>query len=63
MGCSFNVVVTVRTKEKGQRILESLEGLSRDNVSYVVVEDITAEGAFDAVAQHTSIYNPIRAKC
>lgn len=54
-GCSYNVVVTVRSEEKGQRILGSYQGVFRENVSYVVVDDITRDGAFDAVTRHSAI--------
>ncbi|OIW25712.1 NAD(P)-binding protein [Coniochaeta ligniaria NRRL 30616] len=47
----FNVVVTVRSEEKGQRIVDTYQGAAKENVSYVVVEDITKEGAFDAAVK------------
>lgn len=46
---SFVVVATVRSREKGQRMLESIDEERRKRVSYVVVEDIVEEGAFDEV--------------
>ncbi|KAL2163889.1 hypothetical protein VTH06DRAFT_3101 [Thermothelomyces fergusii] len=46
---SFDVVVTVRSHEKGQRILGSVDEERRKRVSYVVVEDIAKKGAFDEV--------------
>lgn len=42
-----NVVTTVRSDEKGQRILENHSGVSKDMLSYVLVKDIAQEGAFD----------------
>ncbi|KAH6700014.1 hypothetical protein BKA61DRAFT_213400 [Leptodontidium sp. MPI-SDFR-AT-0119] len=41
------VVTTVRSHEKGQRILDGYRQLSTDQLSYVLVEDIAARGAFD----------------
>lgn len=43
----FEVVVTARTEEKGERIVESVKPRQ---LSYVVVEDIAKEGAFDHVS-------------
>ncbi|KAJ4289364.1 methylglyoxal reductase (NADPH-dependent) gre2 [Collariella sp. IMI 366227] len=44
----FEVVVTARSHEKGQRIVKSIDGnTSGKRVSYVVVEDIAKDGAFD----------------
>ncbi|KAL2173088.1 uncharacterized protein P884DRAFT_288300 [Thermothelomyces heterothallicus CBS 202.75] len=45
----FDVVVTVRSREKGQRIIKSIDEKQRKRVSYVVVEDIAKKGAFDEV--------------
>ncbi|KAI0190850.1 ketoreductase [Astrocystis sublimbata] len=42
----FEVVVTARSQEKGKRIQESVKP---HHISYVVVEDIAKEGAFDNV--------------
>ncbi|KAK4097902.1 NAD(P)-binding protein [Parathielavia hyrcaniae] len=47
----FEVVVTVRSQEKGQRVLESLDKALRTRTSYVVVEDIAQDGAFDQAVQ------------
>lgn len=44
----FQVVVTTRSHEKGRQIVES-QGSHCDNIQYEVVEDITHDGAFDAV--------------
>ncbi|KAI0020007.1 ketoreductase [Xylariomycetidae sp. FL0641] len=44
----FPVVVTARSDEKGQRIVESVKPKP---LSYVVVDDIAKEGAFNAVFQ------------
>ncbi|KAK4238331.1 putative NADPH-dependent methylglyoxal reductase [Achaetomium macrosporum] len=43
----FDVVVTARSREKGERVVKSVhESLDRQ-VSFVVVEDIAKDGAFD----------------
>lgn len=42
--------MTARSPEKGQRILESTHESLRTRVSYVVVEDVAEEGAFDEVS-------------
>jgi nucleoside-diphosphate-sugar epimerase len=43
----YTVVVTVRSEEKGRRLLNSYKGTKLERVSFVVVEDIVKEGAFD----------------
>lgn len=43
----FAVVVTVRSEEKGQRILDSHPRTPKEKLSFVIVEDIAKEGAFD----------------
>jgi nucleoside-diphosphate-sugar epimerase len=40
-------VVTVRSEAKGRRLLNCYEGVELKRVSFVVVEDIVREGAFD----------------
>jgi nucleoside-diphosphate-sugar epimerase len=40
-------VVTVRSEEKGQRIVKSTYDALGKQISFVVVEDVAAEGAFD----------------
>lgn len=52
---SFNVVTTVRSQTKGDWILKAHPGLSKEKLSYAVVEDIAKEGAFDEV--YISRYN------
>jgi nucleoside-diphosphate-sugar epimerase len=42
-----DVVTTVRSDEKGQKILENHPGLPKSKLSYVIVKDIAQEGAFD----------------
>ena len=70
---SFRVVVTARSEEKGRRIVESVEGEISKNVSYVVVEDIAKDNAFDKVPfnplllrfhqHHTLRLNPLPRLC
>ncbi|PLB48062.1 NAD(P)-binding protein [Aspergillus steynii IBT 23096] len=43
----FDTVVTVRSDEKGQKILEAHPGVSKEKLSYVIVKDVAADGAFD----------------
>ena len=45
------MVTTVRSEEKGRRILESLNPDFKARVSYVVVPDVAGDGAFDAVGE------------
>ncbi|KAK2765164.1 methylglyoxal reductase (NADPH-dependent) gre2 [Arachnomyces sp. PD_36] len=42
-----DVVTTVRSQEKGQKILEAHPNTPKEKLSFVVVEDIAQEGAFD----------------
>jgi nucleoside-diphosphate-sugar epimerase len=44
-------VVTARSKDKGQRIVEGVNPEVRDNVSFVIVGDIAQDGAFDSAVQ------------
>jgi hypothetical protein len=54
------VVVTVRSEEKGRRIIQSIDGTLGKHVSYAVVEDIAREGAFDEVSLPPSFPIPAR---
>lgn len=50
--CSgLQVVVTARSDEKGKRVIESVKPHRQKQVSYVVVQDIAKEAAFDQVFQ------------
>jgi len=40
-------VTTVRSEEKGQKIVENHKGVPKSRLSYVIVKDIAEEGAFD----------------
>jgi nucleoside-diphosphate-sugar epimerase len=42
-----DVVTTVRSDEKGQKILENHPGVPKSKLSYVIVKDIAQEGAFN----------------
>ncbi|KAJ4516479.1 methylglyoxal reductase (NADPH-dependent) gre2 [Exophiala dermatitidis] len=42
-----SVVFTVRSDEKGQKILQNHSGTPSSQLSYVIVKDISEEGAFD----------------
>ncbi|KAK5047222.1 hypothetical protein LTR84_006744 [Exophiala bonariae] len=44
---NHDVVFTVRSDEKGQKILSNHPGTPSSKLSYVIVEDIAQEGAFD----------------
>lgn len=46
-----SVVTTVRTSEKGQKILENHKSVSKDKLSFAIVEDIAQPGAFDKAVQ------------
>ncbi|KAI5860984.1 NAD(P)-binding protein [Durotheca rogersii] len=45
----FGVVASARSHARGRRILDSVDPTRRERVSYVVVEDVAKDGAFDAV--------------
>ncbi|KAK7969386.1 hypothetical protein PG996_002176 [Apiospora saccharicola] len=49
----FEVVVTVRSEEKGRTIVKTLKDPSH-RCSFAVVEDIAKEGAYDALFQSTA---------
>lgn len=49
-GGRLQVVVTARSDEKGKRVIESVKPHRQKQVSYVVVQDIAKEAAFDQVA-------------
>jgi len=44
---NHSVVFTVRSHEKGKKILSNHPSVSQDKLSYVIVEDIAKEGAFE----------------
>lgn len=47
---SFDVVTTVRSAEKGDKILAAHPNTPKEKLSYVIVKDIAQDGAFDEVA-------------
>ena len=51
MAHSHTVVTTVRSAAKGQKILDAHPDVSKDQLSYVIVEDVAEEGAFDKVVK------------
>ena len=48
---SHDVVFSVRSDDKGQRILDNHSGTPKSKLSYVIVKDVTHEGAFDEAVQ------------
>lgn len=46
---SFDTVFTVRSDEKGQKILNNHPNVSKEKLSYVIVKDVAEDGAFDEV--------------
>ena len=46
-----SVVTTVRTTEKGQKILDNHAKVPKDKLDFVIVEDIAKAGAFDNAVQ------------
>ncbi|GKZ31513.1 putative PKS/NRPS-like protein biosynthetic cluster [Aspergillus brasiliensis] len=54
LDAGYQVVVTVRTHEKGRQLLESLSNTGDKAASYVVVEDIAKDGAYDEAIQSIS---------
>ncbi|KAI1137598.1 NAD(P)-binding protein [Hypoxylon sp. FL0543] len=45
----FKVATTARSDEKGRRILESASPAQRERLSYVIVDDVAKDKAFDSV--------------
>ncbi|CAG8931136.1 unnamed protein product [Penicillium nalgiovense] len=43
----FHAVVTVRSDEKGKRIIEAHPNVPKEKLSYVIVKDVAKDGAFD----------------
>ena len=44
-------MTTVRSAEKGQKILDNHKAVAKDKLSYVIVEDIAQPGAFTKAVQ------------
>ncbi|OAL47735.1 flavonol reductase [Pyrenochaeta sp. DS3sAY3a] len=53
------VVITVRSNVKGDQIMERFAGVSRDYLSYVIVEDIAAHNAFDQAVQSSPPFDAV----
>lgn len=51
LGHGFIVVVTARSEAKGQRIIEGVDPSLREHVSFVIVDDIAQDGAFDQAVE------------
>jgi nucleoside-diphosphate-sugar epimerase len=45
----FDTVFTVRSDDKGKRILENHPDVPKEKLSYVIVKDVAQDGAFDEV--------------
>jgi uncharacterized protein YbjT (DUF2867 family) len=45
----YDVVTTVRTPEKGAKLLRALTASGGSKLSYQIVEDVAQKGAFDEV--------------
>ncbi|KXG54099.1 NAD-dependent epimerase/dehydratase [Penicillium griseofulvum] len=43
----FDTVITVRSDEKGKRIIEAHPDVPKEKLSYVIVNDVAKDGAFD----------------
>ena len=56
-------MVTVRSEEKGKRILDNHPNVPKEKLSYVIVEDVAKEGAFDEVSSpHSGSFLAIHSK-
>lgn len=47
--------MTVRSEEKGKRILEAHPNTPKEKLSFVVVKDVAQDGAFDEVRYSAQI--------
>ena len=54
-----SVVTTVRSTEKGQKILDNHPKVSKDKLDFVIVEDIAKRGAFDKAVQSSPQFETI----
>lgn len=48
-------MVTVRSEEKGKRILDAHPDTPKEKLSYVIVKDVAQDGAFDEVIGSKSL--------
>ena len=53
------MVITVRSTEKGQKLLDNHPKVSKDNLDFVIVEDIAEQGAFDKAVQSSPPFEAI----
>ncbi len=53
------MVTTVRTSEKGQKILDNHPKVSKDQLDFVIVEDIAKPGAFDKAVQSKTPFETV----
>ena len=53
------MVITVRSTDKGQKILDNHPKVSKDRLDFVLVEDIAKLGAFDKAVQSNPPFEAI----
>lgn len=53
------MVITVRSAEKGQKLLDNHPKASRDKLDFVIVEDIAERGAFNKAVQSSPPFEAI----
>lgn len=46
----YDVVTTVRSDEKGVKLLSAFSSSTKDRLSYQIVKDVARRGAFDEVS-------------
>ncbi|KAJ5725567.1 uncharacterized protein N7483_006924 [Penicillium malachiteum] len=49
----FEAVVTVRSEEKGKRIIDAHPDIPKGKLSYIIVKDVAQDGAFDEAVKST----------
>ena len=54
-----SVVTTVRSSEKGQKILDNHPKVPKDKLDFVIVEDIAKQGSFDKAVQSNPPFETI----
>jgi nucleoside-diphosphate-sugar epimerase len=54
-----DVVTTVRSDEKGQKLLENHPSVPQSKLSYVIVKDIAVEGAFDEAVKSDPLFDAV----
>lgn len=53
------MVITVRSTDKGQKILDNHPKVNKDRLDFVIVEDIAKTGAFDRAVQSNPPFEAI----